>query len=62
MATKLKTTSHRLLKLHDFLFHYNVYTEKWNKIPRVKISDYWNGKKDGIKESKDIFKLILDTK
>jgi len=49
------------LNLHDYLFHYNQYTDKWTKIPRDKINEYWNGKKEKMKESKNILRLIFNT-
>lgn len=30
-------------RLHDFLFHFNHLTKKWNAIPREQFLKYWNG-------------------
>jgi hypothetical protein len=28
--------------IHDYVFHFNEYTNLWNAIPRELINDYWN--------------------
>lgn len=41
-------------KLHDYVFHYNEYTELWNAIPRELYNEYWSDNKlDGVMKSKD---------
>lgn len=46
-------------KIYDWVFHYNIYTNTWNAIPREKYSEYWNDKKtDGVISSKKIETLI----
>ena len=44
---------------YDLVFHYNIYTDTWNAIPREKYSEYWNNKKvDGVISLKKIETLI----
>lgn len=46
-------------KIYDWVFHYNIYTNIWNAIPREKYSEYWNDNKvDGVISSKKIETLI----
>jgi hypothetical protein len=46
-------------KFYDWLFHYNIYNQTWNAIPREKYSEYWNNEKvDGVISSKKIETLI----
>lgn len=28
--------------IYNYMFHYNIYNEQWNAIPREKITEYWN--------------------
>jgi hypothetical protein len=45
--------------LHDFVFHYNVFTLTWNAVPRELYLEYWKDYKiEGVLRSKDIETLI----
>ena len=46
-------------KIYDWVFHYNIYTNTWNAIPREKYSEYWNDNKiNGVISSRKIETLI----
>ena len=45
--------------MHDWVFHFNPYTELWNAIPRNLYNAYWsNYNIKGILRSKDINTLL----
>jgi hypothetical protein len=45
--------------MHDWIFHFNPYTELWNAIPRNLYNAYWsNYEIKGILRSKDINTLL----
>jgi hypothetical protein len=45
--------------LHDWVFHFNAYTEIWNAIPRNVYNEYWSDSKHPrIIKSRDIFTLL----
>lgn len=45
--------------IQDYVFHFNIYTQKWNAIPRDLYNKYWdNHKLKGVLQSSDIQTLI----
>jgi len=45
--------------LHDYVFHYNVFTCVWNAIPRELYMQYWsNYEVEGVLRSKELETLI----
>jgi hypothetical protein len=45
--------------LHDYVFHYNVFTHMWNAIPRELYLEYWRDYKiEGVLRSKELETLL----
>lgn len=45
--------------MHDWVFHYDIYADVWNAIPRDKYAQYWNKRfVSGILKSKEIETLF----
>lgn len=44
--------------LHDWVFHYNHYTEHWDATTRENQNALFNNSKHGVLSSKDIWTLI----
>jgi len=45
--------------LHNYVFHYNQYTNLWNAIPRDLYNQYWSNRKlKQVLSSKDLDTLI----
>jgi hypothetical protein len=45
--------------LHDYVFHYNVFTCVWNAIPRELYLEYWKDYKiEGVLRSKELETLL----
>jgi len=45
--------------MHDYVFHYNIFTRKWAAIPRDLYLEYWSNKETkGILRSNSIETLI----
>jgi len=46
-------------EIQNYVFHFNIYTQKWNGIPRDLYNKYWdNHKIKGVLQSSDIKTLI----
>lgn len=44
--------------LHDWLFHYNIYTNKWEAVKRDNYSELFSGDKGNVLKSSRIETLI----
>ena len=50
--TKCKKNSDEHI-VHDWLFHFNCYTHKWNAFPRTQVKEYFNGTCEEVISDKD---------
>ena len=49
--------------LHDWVFHFNAYTEYWHAIPRDGYNEYWSDSKDPrVIKSRDFYVLLQKVK
>jgi hypothetical protein len=59
MINKTKHMSKDLSYLHDWVFHYNTYTNEWAAVPRETYNAYWSDRNaHGVIRSNELNTLL----